>query len=56
MQDLSEEVPRKIVMEDCPTNAGKDVEAMRVDGMGIGKTGEGGACIRFIRSNAGPMP
>ena len=55
MQKLSEEGSRRIVMGDCPINAGKDAEAMGMDGMGKGGAREGGACIRFVRSNAGPM-
>ena len=47
MQELSEEGSRRIVTGDCPINAGKDAEAMRVDGMGNGGAREGGACICF---------
>ena len=42
-------------MGDCPINIGKDAEAMGMDGMGKGGAREGGACIRFVRSNTGPM-
>ena len=47
MQELSEEGSRRIVTGDCPINAGKDAEAMRVDGMGKGGAREGGECICF---------
>ena len=55
MQELSEERSRRTVMGDCPINAGKDAEAMGMYGMGKGGAREGGACIRFVRSNTGPM-
>ena len=55
MQELSEEGSRRIVTGDYPINAGKDAEAMRVDGMGKGGAREGGACIRSVRSNTSPM-
>ena len=55
MQELSEEGSRRIFTGDYPINVGKDTEAMRVDGMGKGGAREGGACIRFVRSNTSPM-
>ena len=45
MQKLSEEGSRRIVMGDCPINAGKDAEAMGMDGMGKGGVREGGVYL-----------
>ena len=55
MQKLSEGSSQENRHERLSDNAGKDAEAMGGDRMGTGGAREGGAYIRFVRSNAGPM-